>query len=447
MSAFVELDNLVSLISSAVEQLKEEYNQLGYSLPTLDDVKEPAYNSAQVSDRLEHAVQCIQGACSQLSTLITPPKITLALRAKESYNCACLGIAVEAKVADQLVGHPEGLHVSKLAAATGLCPRKLCCVLRILATKHCFREVSPDVFANNRLSMLLISSTPTAAHVAVCADEGLKATATLSETFFDPVLSQSYASNQSSWNVAMNYKGTLWDFYQNVDPVRRKRFGKAMIGYSSMVALDQILHGYPWEKLSHGTTVCDLGGGMGHVSMHILKATPQLQVVLQDLPATIEEAKGFWLKSAPELVEKHRVRFASVDFLKQSPVPDCDIYFLKSIVHDWPDKDSKTILTNITRAMKPGARVILQEFVLQPPVCDNEEDKKFLKTAPDPLLPNYGEGSILHLYSNLSMLSLFNSQERTLRELAELGNAAGLELVGLYHCGLTSALEFKLKRN
>ncbi|KAI0081995.1 S-adenosyl-L-methionine-dependent methyltransferase [Panus rudis PR-1116 ss-1] len=444
MTSFAELDKLVSLISSAVNDLKEEYVRLGHEVPGLDDVKEFILDDAPPSEKLSNAIRVIQGACAQLPVLVTPPKVTLCIRAKESANCACLGIAIDAKVADQLVGHPEGLHVSELASVKNVHPGKLSRVLRVLATKHCFREVSQDVFANNRLSAALVD-VPTAANIAVSVDECLKATAFLADTLFDPVLGFSDASQHCPWSVAMKYDGNLWDYYQKVDPVRRKRFGEAMIGYSELSNFDQMLHGFPWSSLSEGTTVCDLGGGIGHVSMHIAKACPGLRIVLQDLPSTIEEAKQFWQESAPDLVQKGRVDFVPIDFLSQSPVRDCDVYFVKHIIHDWNDTDSKTILSNVTKSMKPGSRVILQEFLLQPPVRNNEQDLQFVKSAPEPLLPNYGEGSILKFYSDMAMLTLVNSQERTLREFIQLGDDSGLVLTKVWDCGLSSALEFRLR--
>jgi hypothetical protein len=85
-------------------------------------------------------------------------------------------------VADVLVRHPAGLPVACITKETGIEVGKLGRILRFLATKHCFHEgtrlptsftelltkqkncvlVRPDVFANNRLSLLLVSSTPLA---------------------------------------------------------------------------------------------------------------------------------------------------------------------------------------------------------------------------------------------------------------------------------------------
>jgi hypothetical protein len=56
------------------------------------------------------------------------------------YEPAFIRFAVEAKVADILVGNPEGLPVADIAKKTGINQGKLARILRYLATKNCFRE-------------------------------------------------------------------------------------------------------------------------------------------------------------------------------------------------------------------------------------------------------------------------------------------------------------------
>ena len=47
---------------------------------------------------------------------------------------------------------------------------------------------------------------------------------------------------------------------------------------------------FPWNDMPAGTTFCDVGGGIGGVSMALIKAHPHLKVTLQDLPNVIEQA-------------------------------------------------------------------------------------------------------------------------------------------------------------
>lgn len=46
---------------------------------------------------------------------------------------------------------------------------------------------------------------------------------------------------------------------------------------------------YPWASLPQDTVFCDVGGNNGHVSISLLKAFPQLKIVVQDLPAVVNQ--------------------------------------------------------------------------------------------------------------------------------------------------------------
>ncbi|CAL1708128.1 unnamed protein product [Somion occarium] len=441
-STFSELDNLVSLITSSADQIKQEYRNSRQTIPSLNSTEGHPFDAEAISQELQDALRTVHGACAQLTAMVAPPQYTLTVLSLGHYFAACLNVAVNAKLADHLQSHPDGLHVSKLATLTKIDENKLARVLRLLATKHCFREVTLDVFANNRLSIGLLSDQPIGTMVGFMTDDNYRAGTALSDTLSDATLTSSLSPNEAAWARAMNYQGSVWDWYKEVDPVKGKRSGQAMVGFGSVLKLDSIVNGFTWRSQPEGMTVCDIGGGVGHVSMHIIKACPQLRVVLQDLPATIEEAKRFWKESVPTLVTDGRVEFVPLDFLKGSPVAGCDFYFIKNVLHDWQDSDCVTIITNIRKAMKPTSRLIIHEFLIQHVSSDNSDNGRFVKKAPEPLLPNYGEGRILEYYSDIA--ALVNAKERTLQGFSTLGQQCGLELVKVWECGQMNSLEFKL---
>jgi len=54
---------------------------------------------------------------------------------------------------------------------------------------------------------------------------------------------------------------------------------------------------FPWKELGDGATVCDVGGGIGDISLQLAKAYPNLRLILQDLPEQINVAKNeIWPK-------------------------------------------------------------------------------------------------------------------------------------------------------
>lgn len=52
--------------------------------------------------------------------------------------------------------------MNEIAKPTNVDPAKLARILRVLATKHIYKEVAPDTFANNRLSSLMDTGKPIA---------------------------------------------------------------------------------------------------------------------------------------------------------------------------------------------------------------------------------------------------------------------------------------------
>lgn len=88
---------------------------------------------------------------------------------------------------------------------------------------------------------------------------------------------------------------------------------------------------YPWNELPAGTTVCDVGGGIGALTMQLARKYPHLQLKLQDTPDRIVEAQtAVWPKECPDALKDGRIEFKAMDFLTESPIKGCDIYFVMS---------------------------------------------------------------------------------------------------------------------
>ncbi|KAI0077246.1 S-adenosyl-L-methionine-dependent methyltransferase [Panus rudis PR-1116 ss-1] len=446
-----QLDELVRLITAKVQEVKVEYAKVGQPLPTLDDAVNYPLDTQHTSQQLFNSIRAIQGACAQLSALVAPPQRTVISYAMNHTVASSLSVAVRVEIADHLKDHPDGLSVSQLAALTKINENKLSRILRVLATKHCFKEVSPNVFANNRLSMVLTSDNNLPALAALMyddftvSDEGLKAGAQLYEALSDPAMGSSDANNQTAFNLAFNHSGTLWEYFAKVDPARGRRFERAMTGLGEFIKFDAILHDFPWDQLPAGTSICDVGGGVGHVVMHLALTFKQLNVVLQDQPHTIEQAKRIWAEKAADVLKAGRARLEPIDFTQDVPVRDCDFYFIKHVIHNWSDEASKKILTNVRKAMKPSSRLLIRiEECIMPYASREGQDTDNISQAPSPLLPNYGEGGFVPYAMDILMMNVINSRERTLDEYNALGKYAGFDLVKVWHCEETDILEYKL---
>jgi hypothetical protein len=236
--------------------------------------------------------------------------------------------------------------------------------------------------------------------------------------------------------------GTLFAYLQ-ANPDVSKLFSSGMVGWAKLTDNACLVQDFPWKDMPSGTTFCDVGGGVGSVSMKLANAHPHLKITLQDLPDVIEQARSYWTKEYPQAVQEKRADFVAFDFMKEGPVKEQNVYYVRHVIHDWPDTICVVILKNIRQAMTSGSRLFIHEYILQGAHTETFKGGRNTVLAPQPLLPNYGAGNIRHYNQDLNMLCMMNAGERTLDEFITLGNQANLEFVQLWDFGENAMVEFK----
>lgn len=115
-----------------------------------------------------------------------------------------------------------------------------------------------------------------------------------------------------------------------------------------------------------------MGGSQGFACFAIARKFPSLSFVVQDLPPVIEAAK----KEVPPGLAR-RTKFMAHDFLTEQPVHGADVYFFRWIFHNWSDKYCIKILRNLIPALKPGAKVVINDNVPpQPGVLSQWQEER-----------------------------------------------------------------------
>lgn len=156
-----------------------------------------------------------------------------------------------------------------------------------------------------------------------------------------------------------------------------------------------IVAAYDFGKSHH---IVDVGGGNGSLLSAILAANPNCRATLFDLPEGIAAAKRGEGGPLPG------VTLVAGDVFKSAP-EDGDLYLLRHLLHDYADEEAVRILTNVRRAMRPDARVLVLE-----------------KPVPADDTPGPGRWLDLHV------MLLTGGAERTLKEYAALFARADLKL-------------------
>ncbi|KAI0009686.1 putative sterigmatocystin 8-O-methyltransferase precursor [Xylariaceae sp. FL0662B] len=120
------------------------------------------------------------------------------------------------------------------------------------------------------------------------------------------------------------------------------------------------------EELARGTLTestplfVDVGGAKGHQCIALRQRFPELpgRIILEDLPDVIEQVKSDPLPGFEDIeVQPH-------DFFTPQPVKGARAYYLRNILHDWPDHKCKEILNNLKIAMTRDSVVLIDEIVL-----------------------------------------------------------------------------------
>ncbi|KAF5387187.1 hypothetical protein D9615_001587 [Tricholomella constricta] len=417
------LSALSNIISSHVQTLEAAYAKAGAEFPSLDDPFHPT--PLDFDPALHQTKALIVAAAAQILATVRSPIEMLQEYSPGMYWTATLGFVVDTNIPDILnEGGPQGVHVKDISAQNGVDPSYIARILRFLATRHVFREVTPDVFANNRISSLLSKSksvkeikadpvarfdeAPLAGFISSSADEALKSSVHFSEFLQNPIKAA------AAFNIALKTEAKMWEWYEEPGNEWREIF----------------VNGIGCKDLKDGDVVVDVGGSVGSCVLHLFKEYPNLHYVVQDLPKQITAAAEFWQENAPEAVPSGKVTLQAHNFFTPQPVKGAAVYFLRVVIHDWPDRDAKTILQHLRDAADTYSKLIIFD-TLAFHVCEDPATESAAPKAPvpRPLLANLGiAGAGFETGLDIQMINLFNGKERTEAEFRELGLSVGWKL-------------------
>ncbi|KAI1804354.1 S-adenosyl-L-methionine-dependent methyltransferase [Daldinia bambusicola] len=223
-----------------------------------------------------------------------------------------------------------------------------------------------------------------------------------------PALTQ----NMDETSFALMYSGgqfgkyrTSWDLLENDGEGenkgwRQRKFVEFMAYIKELFHLEGVLlDAYDWKAVGKATVV-DVGGSAGHDSFVLARKFPDLTITVQDLP----QVKPVFEANVPEDL-KDRMSFVAHDFFEPQPV-QADIYIIKLILHDWPDHEAVKMLRAMVPALKPGARIVLIEYI------GNQGETE------GPSLPRSIQN--MGTATDLRIMALFNAEERPVEAWAKI---------------------------
>ena len=275
------------------------------------------------------------------------------------HNLISLHVIAHFQIASSFPIHAES-SFADVAQRCGLNEDETRRILRHAISNHIFTEPRAGVLAHTATSKALVQVPYLRGWLQQACDDMWPATS----RFVDAMVKwpSSEEPSETAFNIASNTKGS---FFEEIAKSRTRvqKFADAMSFYSTMPGFEVgcIIDAYDWASLNGGLVV-DVGGSTGAFAMELTKTVPSINVVVQDLPEVIDRARATKRQSV-----SGQVTFQSQNFFTEQTRKGADIYFLRMILHDWPDKYCIRILKNLIPALKPNAKILINDFCLAEP--------------------------------------------------------------------------------
>jgi hypothetical protein len=293
----------------------------------------------------------------------------------------CVHVVVTLRIAEQMAA---GLsHINDLAAAAKADAGSLARVLRHLVGRGMFEEPEPDRFVLNAAAKQLLDSS---IHLGFDLDG------------FGGRMAYAWGSLLAAVRTGAPAYHTIfgrpfWEDLQAHPPIAESF--DALMGAAGHGTPDpEVLITGGWDSVK---TVVDVGGGTGTLLATILRARPTVRGTLVDLPKTVARS-GETFRAAGVA---DRVTTVGQSFFDPLPA-GAELYLLKSVLSDWPDREAVAILKRCAEAARPAGRVVVLNGV------SPDGDAR-----PSPAL---------------LMMVLVGGKERSLSEFREQARSAGLQV-------------------
>jgi hypothetical protein len=290
----------------------------------------------------------------------------------------CLHVAVTLRVAERIDSGCTRLE--DLAEACGANPPALQSVLRQLTGKGVFIEPEAGRFALNDAARQLL-------------DGGVRLGFDLDG--FGGRMAHSWSTLLTAVRTGRPAYSEFFgrSFWDDLDahPAMGAQFDELMgPGGHGRPDPEVLLNPSDWDSVR---TVVDVGGGTGALLCEVLRARPHVRGTLVDLARPVAASAAMFAAAGVQ----DRVDAVAQSFFDPLPAGH-DLYLLKSVLSDWPDREATAILARCAEAAHPRGRVVLLNGVTP------EE-----QAEPD-----------------LLMLVLVGGRGRTLAEFRDMARAAGL---------------------
>ncbi|ETS86516.1 hypothetical protein PFICI_00344 [Pestalotiopsis fici W106-1] len=367
---------LADKISSSVAELQELLSSQGVPPPSWAE-DNPECLPADAA----HLQDAVLDETAELHELLLEP-FSLVCRFAAISNLVSLDALCRFHIVDMI---PPGGQISfeEISKKSGLDEALVRRLVRHAMTLRILGEPEPGMVAHTKISKFM--TIPYINAWVVDATEKWPSSEEPTETGFTLVNN----TDKSIYEVL------------STNPMRATRFAASMksFDHNPGYSISEVPKLYDWASLGDAI-VADVGGSRGHVAIEVAKSFDNVRLVVQDMALVVKDAES----GVPDDI-KGRIEFKAHE-LFEPQVVQADAYFFRMIFHNWADKYSLKILKAQIPALRPGAKILIQDAVMPGP---GE-------------VPLWRERHIRSM--DLNMLGGFNARERSIQEWKALLAAA-----------------------
>ncbi|KAI1212690.1 S-adenosyl-L-methionine-dependent methyltransferase [Annulohypoxylon truncatum] len=390
---------LAQKISTETEKVEAYFNEHGLQTPSFD-VDAPS-DFPEMPEDISRSRREIIHATKELQDLMVGPRESVRWMAWNFMDTQSLQLLNHYGIA-KLVPIDGSITLSQLASQTTLDSINLTRLLRHGMVNHLFQEPTPGVIMHTAASRLLVEDETLQSWVEFNTKDVYPASAHVIDAL--KKYPEATGLMQTGFNFAFNTVDTEPMFVTiGKDPKRAKRMGQAMSSLTGGEGyeLSHITEACDLTEVdARGGTLVDLGGSHGFVSVWLAQRFRNMQFVVQDLANTIESAPQ--PVCADDAGVAKRVRLQVHDFFTPQPVRGADVYYFRWIMHNYSTPYAVQIIRALIPALKPGARVVINDLCLSEPGVESPWDERLMRSM------------------DLVMMTLLNAQEREEEDFRQL---------------------------
>jgi len=284
-----------------------------------------------------------------------------------------------------------------------------------------FSETAPDTYLAKPLAGAFCTDSPIREAVIHLGSQA-SAVALLPDYFAKNGYMNPGDAFNGPWQFAQKTDKHYFEWLAEI-PALQSAFNTVM-GISRMGQVDWTEF-YPVEERvkvdsAERIALVDVGGGVGHDLTALRAKMPNLtgRLVFEDLPIIVDAAQ----------ITLEGIVGIGHDFFNPQPesVRGAKAYYLRTVLHDWPDEQASTIIKNIKEVMAEDSILLINEN----------------------MLPENGV-SLYQAELDLAMMTCFSSLDRTEKQFRALLEDQGFECTGTFRPevqipGAGTVMEFRI---